>query len=94
VNEIIGRVEVLQEEPRMSTHALFLRDTLTGDHFIASGTNAMFSGWEVLVFPATPDGDVEEWLEVAGGRGISHMEAIEDLNNWLNGRDAHATKGG
>jgi hypothetical protein len=72
VNEIIGRVEVLQEEPRMSTHALFLRDTLSGEHFVASGTNTPDTGWEVLVFPATPAGDPTGMREVAGGRGISH----------------------
>ena len=46
-------------------------------YYIASGVHAMFSGWEVLIFPATKDGQVKKWSEVGGGRGISHEEAIE-----------------
>jgi hypothetical protein len=54
-------------------------------YFVVSGVNAMFSGWEVLVFPADEHGEVTSWSEVAGGRGITHEEAIADLENTLVG---------
>ena len=49
------------------------------EYFVVSGTNAMFSGWEVLVFPATEEGDVLDWGEVCGGRGITHEDAMKEL---------------
>ena len=49
------------------------------EYFIVSGTTAMFTGWEVLVFPADEKGAVTNWGEVAGGRGISHEDAIAEL---------------
>lgn len=49
-------------------------------YFIASGVVAFDTGqWEVLVFPADKDGKVTNWGEVAGGRGISHEDAIKEL---------------
>jgi hypothetical protein len=42
-----------------------------GEHFVVSGVDAMFSGWEVLAFPADKNGEVTDWLEVAGWRGPS-----------------------
>lgn len=52
---------------------------LAGKFYVVSSANAAFTGPETLVFPATADGKVSDWLEVAGGRGISREEAIEDL---------------
>lgn len=49
------------------------------EYFIVSGVNAMFSGWEVLVFPSDKDGEVQSWAEVVGGRDIDHETAID----WL-----------
>lgn len=49
------------------------------EYFVVSGTNAPFTGWEVLVFPADKNGKVVDWGEVAGGRGISHEDAIREL---------------
>lgn len=52
-----------------------------GDKFyVVSGTNVMFSGWEVLVFPSNENGKVIDWGEVCGGRGISFDEAIRELD--------------
>lgn len=48
-------------------------------YFVVSGAHAMFTGWEVLVFPANEKGEVTSWGEVAGGRGITHAEAIAQL---------------
>ena len=49
------------------------------EYFVISGTSAMFSGWEVLVFRSDKEGKVSDWGEVCGGRGISHEEAISQL---------------
>ena len=48
--------------------------------FVVSGTTAMFTGWEVLVFPADAEGNVTNWGEVCGGRGISIQDAIDELD--------------
>lgn len=48
-------------------------------YYVVSGVVVPFTGWEVLVFPANEDGQVTDWGEVAGGRGISHAEAIRQL---------------
>jgi hypothetical protein len=50
-----------------------------GRHFVVSSVTAMLSGPETLVFEADTDGNVTDWLEVAGGRGMSRDEAIADL---------------
>lgn len=54
-----------------------------GKYFVVSGTYAAFSGWEVLVFPADSKGNVTDWGEVAGGREMTHEEAIADLEEIL-----------
>ena len=54
-----------------------------GRYFIVSGVDALFTGWEVLVFPADKEGEVTDWLETTGGRGITHEEAIDMLRDWL-----------
>ena len=48
-------------------------------YFVVSGTVAMFSGWEVLVFKSDSKGNVKNWGDVCGGRGMSHEEAIKEL---------------
>lgn len=49
------------------------------DYYVASGVTAAFTGWEVLVFPADENGEITNWGEVAGGRGITHEQAVEML---------------
>lgn len=58
-------------------------ETCQTQYFVVSGTYAMFSGWEVLVFPADKDGNVLDWSEVAGNRGVTHDDAISELTDWL-----------
>ena len=48
-------------------------------YYIVSDTTVMFSGWEVLIFPSNEGAEVVSWGEVGGGRGISHMEAIRQI---------------
>ena len=73
-------VEVIQKDlPNFRGEAWLVKRG--DDYFVVSGVSAMFTGWEVLVFPTNADGKVSEWLEVCGGRGISHNEAIEELES-------------
>ncbi len=49
-------------------------------YYVVSSVNAMFSGFETLVFSADKDGEVTDWGEVAGGKRMSREEAIRDLD--------------
>jgi hypothetical protein len=49
------------------------------EYFVVSSVDAMFSGFETLVFRSDEKGNVTNWGEVAGGRGMSREEAIADL---------------
>jgi len=48
-------------------------------YYIVSGTTAMFTGWEILVFPSNEKAEVVSWGEVGGGRGIDYDEAIKQI---------------
>lgn len=60
---------------------------LDDEFFVVSSVKA-YSGFETLVFPATPEGEVIKWLEVAGGRGMGQARAIMDLERVMNDRPA------
>lgn len=49
------------------------------EYFVVSSINAPFSGPETLAFPATAEGDVTGYLEVAGWRGATRDEVIAQL---------------
>lgn len=49
------------------------------DYFVVSSVHAPFSGFETLVFRADAEGNITEWGEVAGGRGVSRSGAIHQL---------------
>jgi hypothetical protein len=51
------------------------------EYYVVSGADVPFSGWEVLIFPSDENGVVTNWGEVAGGRGISHEEAIKQFDS-------------
>ena len=51
--------------------------------FMVSSAHVVFSGFETLVFKCDESGKVLDWIEVAGGRGMSQAEAIEDLERAL-----------
>jgi hypothetical protein len=54
----------------------------TTEYVVASANVVMFSGPEVLIFPATKEGEVVSWGEIGGYRGgLSHEEAIRG-NDW------------
>lgn len=56
-----------------------VKDSETDEHFIVSGVHALITGWEVLAFPSDADGNVTDWLEVAGWRGATHEAVIAAL---------------
>lgn len=60
-----------------------VKDTRSGQHYVLSGVVAPYSGWEVLAFKADETGEVTDWMDVAGGRGVSFMEAAFDLDATL-----------
>lgn len=72
-----AEVEIVKELTGFTGQACLVRKG--EQYFVVSSTVAMFSSPETLVFPATADGDVTDWLEVAGGRGVSRSEAIAEL---------------
>jgi len=42
--------------------------------YVASFANVPYSGPEVLVFPATPNGSITDWIEEDGGRGYTSLQ--------------------
>lgn len=54
-------------------------------YFVASGLSMAFDTGlsEVLIFESDKFGIVDCWKDVAGGSGMSHEEAIEDLKSKL-----------
>lgn len=55
-------------------------------YWVVSSVEAMFTGFETLVFEASEEGSVTNWAEVAGGRGYSRDEAIADLSELLSAK--------
>ena len=51
------------------------------EYFVVSGIVAWdWGGYEVLVFRSDEKANVSDWGEVAGGRNVTHEEAIEQLD--------------
>jgi hypothetical protein len=70
-------IEVIRELTGFTGQACLVR---RGDeHFVVSSVVAPYTGAETLVFPADADGEVADWIDVAGGRGVSREEAIAEL---------------
>lgn len=71
-------VEYTRYEENRETGA-FEELALTTEWVVVSAANVMFSGPEVLIFPADEEGVVTSWGEIGGYRGgLSHTVAIED----------------
>lgn len=73
-------VEIIRELPTTSSGAEQVLVKKDERYFVVSSVIAMFGGFETLVFPGNADGEVTDWGEVAGGRGQSRQEAINDLD--------------
>jgi len=52
-----------------------------GKFYIVSESTKM--GLETLIFEADENGNVVEWLEVGGGRGITLVEVLENFESEL-----------
>jgi hypothetical protein len=63
---------------------MVVRDIKTRKMYVLSEAFVPYTGQEILVFNARNDGDVVDWLEVAGGRGITWDEAILSLLEYVN----------
>lgn len=53
-----------------------------GQHYIVSHIDNQY-GNETLVFKSTPEGEITDFTEVAGGKYMSHQEAIKDLRETI-----------
>lgn len=74
-------VEVIRELPtvrRRDLHHTLVR--CAGYYYVVSSVDwTLDRGPETLVFPADESGEIEDWMDVAGGPGMSRDEAIRDL---------------
>lgn len=80
------KVEIVRELDGWRGEACLVRSE-NERYFVVSSVVAVFSGFETLVFPSDENGKVDDYLEVAGGRGVSREEAILDLQDYLDEPD-------
>ena len=73
-------VQIVRELPATKAGAQQVLVQKDGRYYVVSSVLPIFSGFETLVFPAREDGEVANWSDVAGGRGMSREEAIADLD--------------
>ena len=63
----------------LSENQALLSNLQQDQFFVASFANVVYSGPEVLVFPANKDGAIQDWIEVGGGKGYKSI--IDFLNS-------------
>jgi len=53
--------------------------------YLVSEANNQFTGYEpeTLIFKASPDGTVENYIEVGGGKGLFLDEVLNDIDGYL-----------
>jgi hypothetical protein len=68
-----NKVEIVRELSDFAGDACLVK--YNDSHYIVSSAMA-YSGFETLIFPANEKGEVTDWREVGGGRGIDRAEAI------------------
>ena len=75
-------VTVIREGAGFESAVLVQRND---EYFVVSSIAFAFDtgGPETLVFPADETGEITDWGEVAGGRGMSREEAIAQLDRAL-----------
>lgn len=57
-----------------------LEEDAVTDHVVVSAVVVPYSGPEVLILPALPDGAIADWLEMGGHRGnLDHSQAIAQM---------------
>jgi hypothetical protein len=73
--------EMIRELPVTQAGAKQALFRFRGRYFVVSSVYATFTGFETLVFPADETGEITNWSEVAGGRGMSRLEAVAYLES-------------
>lgn len=73
-------VEIVRELPVSRSGASQVLVKRGDAYFVVSSVVVPYSGFETLVFPATAEGEITDWLEVAGGKKMSREEALADLD--------------
>ncbi|MGO9160880.1 MAG: hypothetical protein ACLP7J_09245 [Streptosporangiaceae bacterium] len=74
----MSAVEIIRELTTFRGPACLVRKD--GDYFVVSGpVNTSDRGPETLVFRSDENGEPADWVDVAGGAGMSRQEAIDDL---------------
>jgi hypothetical protein len=74
--EIVRELKLDRRSSRLQQQTLVKKDE---KYFVVSSSLVPFTGLETLVFPANAMGEITHFLAVAGGRGMTHLEAIVDL---------------
>jgi hypothetical protein len=82
----MSRIEVIEEGlPGFMDIAVLVKDTIENEFYVVSSTNVPLSGPETLVFPSDENGEISSWADVVGGRQLTTEEAIEMLEDHLEG---------
>lgn len=65
-----------------STERTLVVDTRDQQHYVVSSiaNGPEGAGPETLVFKGTSSGRITDWRDLAGGRGMAHMDAIKELD--------------
>ena len=71
------KVEILQQHLPGWRDAWYVK--AEDKYYIISGLYDMHSEWEVLIFRADAGGNPLSIVEVGGGTGVSHYEAIQQI---------------
>jgi hypothetical protein len=87
---VVTTVEIVRELPVSESGASQVLVKIAGAYYVVSSVDAMFTGFETLVFLADETGEVTDWVDIAGGRGMSRDEAIRDLERMLTEKDAES----
>jgi len=73
-----GAVEIVREITNKGYQGRACLVKQNDRYYVVSSVMA-YSGFETLIFPAYEDGNVKDWGEVGGGRGIDREQAIADF---------------
>lgn len=72
-----GPVEFIRELDGYTGDACLVKQN--GKHYVVSTTSAFGIQRETLIFRANVEGNVTDWAEVGGGRGIEREQALADF---------------
>ena len=57
--------------------------------YVVSEANNQFTGYETetLIFKSAPDGTIEDYIEVGGGKGVVLDEVLNNVDEYLYSRE-------